>query len=53
MPQDMTCVYHAASIGEADIVVAWLHEQGIPRARQGPLRRDNAAIAADRGAAGR
>ena len=29
MPRDMICVYRAADLGEADIVAAWLEEQGI------------------------
>ena len=29
MPRDMICVYRAADLGEADIVAAWLAEQGI------------------------
>lgn len=29
MPRDMTCVYRAADVGEADIVAAWLADQGI------------------------
>ena len=29
MPRDMICVYRAADVGEADIVAAWLAEQGI------------------------
>jgi len=29
MPPDMICVYRAADLGEADIVAAWLAEQGI------------------------
>ncbi len=29
MPSDMICVYRAADIGEADIVAAWLSDQGI------------------------
>ncbi len=30
MPGEMVCVHRASSIGEADIVTAWLEEQGIP-----------------------
>lgn len=29
MPRDMICVYHAADMGQADIIVAWLRERGI------------------------
>ncbi len=29
MARDLPCVFRAASIGEADIIVAWLEEQGI------------------------
>ncbi len=29
MPRDLTCVYRAADLGEADIVAAWLADQGI------------------------
>ena len=29
MPRDMICVYRAADVAEADIVAAWLEEQGI------------------------
>lgn len=29
MPSDMICVYRAADLGEADIVAAWLDDQGI------------------------
>jgi len=29
MPSDMICVYRAADVGEADIVAAWLDDQGI------------------------
>ena len=29
MPRDVICVYRAADLGEADIVAAWLAEQGI------------------------
>ena len=29
MPRDMICVYRAADLGEADIVAAWLADQGI------------------------
>jgi len=28
-PHDHVCVYRAADIGEADILVAWLEEQGV------------------------
>jgi hypothetical protein len=27
--QDMICVYHAADVGQADIIVAWLRQRGI------------------------
>jgi hypothetical protein len=29
MPRDLICVYRAADMGEADIVAAWLDDQGI------------------------
>lgn len=29
MPKDFICVYRALDIGEADIIVAWLADQGI------------------------
>ena len=29
MPRDLICVYRAVDVGEADIVAAWLAEQGI------------------------
>ncbi|MBI4717407.1 MAG: DUF2007 domain-containing protein [Planctomycetes bacterium] len=30
MPRDLPCVYRAGSLGEADIVAAWLEEKSIP-----------------------
>ncbi len=39
MPSDPTCVHRAADLGEADIVAAWLAEQGIT-----PLVKDYAAV---------
>jgi len=29
MPRDLTCVYRALDVAEADIVAAWLDDQGI------------------------
>jgi len=29
MPSSLPCVYYAATVGEADIVAAWLEERGI------------------------
>jgi len=30
MSGEMVCVHHAATVSEADIVTAWLEEQGVP-----------------------